>query len=211
MKHLLFSSLLLLLFSCNSDTASSKSTAIDTDSTTVAPAPAPVKEQLTTASFILDGHEILAEKKLDFNSDGFEDVVLVLKNKQEEEISDYANDNPSPRPLLFLAGDEQGSLQLVARNDNAVYCIDCGGQMEDPFNGIAINKHFVSFEYYGGSQLRWSRVTTFYYNKEKKAWFLYEDGTETFEAANPATTAKANQQTKLIPFESFDIYQPVAK
>lgn len=209
MKLLLFLNLFYCLMACNSNNSSSKVAAVDTDSTTTTlapePAPKPVK---TTASFVLDGHEILAEKKLDFNHDGFEDVVLILKNSQEETISDYPNDNPSLRPMLFLAGDSEGSLALVARNDKAVYCVDCGGQIGDPFLGeIIVDKDFVSLEYSGGTQPQWSRVVTFKYDQEKKHWFLYEDGTETFNLSTATETSKTKPKDLLVSFEDFDIYQ----
>jgi len=44
---------------------------------------------LTVDSFILDGFSILAHEKADFNMDGFEDAILILKNINEEEALNY--------------------------------------------------------------------------------------------------------------------------
>lgn len=138
--------------------------------------------------------------------DGFEDVVLILKSINEQETSDYANDKPTLRPLLFLAGDTIGSLHLVARNDKAVYCFDCGGQMGDPFNALVVDKQLVSIEHYGGSQYRWTRNITFKYDTEAKAWFLYKDEHEGFQVANALEDQKSDNKETNLPLESFDIY-----
>lgn len=138
--------------------------------------------------------------------DGFEDVVLILKQTEEETISDYANETPSLRPLLFLTGDQKGSLHLVARNDSAVYCWDCGGQMGDPFNDLSIDGPFVSISYYGGSQTRWTRNVTFKYDAINKTWFLHQDGEASFQATAPIDTPKISTKSNSIAFEDFNIY-----
>lgn len=162
---------------------------------------------LTVDSFVLDGFSILAQEKADFNMDGFEDVVLILKSINEEETSDYVNDKPSLRPLLFLAGDKMGSLHLVARNDKAVYCFDCGGQMGDPFNSLVVNKEFVSINHYGGSRIRWTRNITFKYNTAKKSWVLHKDEQEDASTTAPVDNSQLETESINTPLELFDLYE----
>ncbi|MBL4650382.1 MAG: hypothetical protein JKY03_11685 [Aureispira sp.] len=161
---------------------------------------------LTVDSFILDGFSILAHEKADFNMDGFEDAILILKNINEEEMSDYVNDIPTLRPLLFLAGDKTGSLHLVARNDKAVYCFDCGGQMGDPFNSLVVNKQFVSINHYGGSRIRWTRNITFKYDIAKKSWFLHKDEQNDISTIAPTDTSKLDTTSINTPLHLFDLY-----
>lgn len=161
---------------------------------------------LTVDSFILDGFSILAHEKADFNMDGFEDAILILKNINEEEMSDYVNDTPTLRPLLFLAGDKMGSLHLVARNDKAVYCFDCGGQMGDPFNSLVVNKQFVSINHYGGSRIRWTRNITFKYDIAKKSWFLHKDEQDDISTIAPTDTSKLDTTSIKTPLHLFDLY-----
>lgn len=195
MQTFILSTLLfLVIISCNSDTSktSISSPIIEKD-------PTPI---FTVDSFISEGYSILAQRKADFNLDGFEDAVVILKNIHEQETSDYANNKPTLRPLLFLAGDKIGSLHLVARNDKAVYCIDCGGQMGDPFNELVVDKQLVSINHYGGSQFRWIRNITFKYDTEKKGWFLYKDEKENVSRIDSLGSTESDIQ----PLELFDLY-----
>ncbi len=193
--------LCILIISCNNKSnTSSPPTALPTTTKT------PVV--LTIDSFVLDNHSILSQATTDFNADGFEDAVLILKKDKEEETSDYANNKPTLRPLLLLAADSTGSFHLIARNDKAVYCVDCGGQMGDPFSDLIAHEQYVSIQHYGGSQNRWARHLTFKYDREKKQWFLYKDAEETFNASTPVDTSNLSDKNYFnTPLDSFNIYQ----
>jgi len=196
----------LLLTSCNSN---SVSTDTDTTQETIDSTPtAPTSpEPKTMESFIPQGFEMLNNTKADLNGDNLEDVILILKASNEEESSDYAADAPSLRPLLILLGDEAGSLSLTARNDKVVYCVDCGGQMGDPFSDVTVDGQYFTITHYGGSAQRWARMVTFAYNTEKSSWFLHRDGTEAFDANAPQEVTKETQPETITAFEDFDVYK----
>ena len=104
-------------------------------------------------NFILKGYEVLDITKGDLNRDAYPDAIMVLFKKGERETSDVI-EHPEKRPLLILIGQANKSYKLAARSDNAVYCVDCGGQMGDPFTGITIKNGYFSVEHYGGSGWR---------------------------------------------------------
>ena len=87
------------------------------------------KAILTIDSFILKDHKILASKKADLNGDGFEDVVVIQKHLKEETLTEQLEVDFVLRPMMILLGDINGSLNLEVRNDEAVFCFDCGGPM----------------------------------------------------------------------------------
>jgi hypothetical protein len=206
---LLYSLLLVavLLTSCNSATENTDTTLapISIDSVTAAIPSAPKPK--TMESFIPEGFEVLSNKKADLNGDQLEDVILILKASNEEESSDYTANAPTLRPLLILLGDEAGSLTYAGRNDKVVYCVDCGGQMGDPFSDLSVEGRFFTITHYGGSSKRWSRIVTFAYNTEQSSWFLHLDGTEAFDANTPQQVTKEIQPETITPFEEFDVYK----
>ncbi|OKS87455.1 hypothetical protein RG47T_2916 [Mucilaginibacter polytrichastri] len=159
--------------------------------------------------FILKGYNVLDLTKGDLNKDAYPDAVMVLYKKGEEKTSDVI-DHPEKRPLLVLIGQANNTYKLAAYSDNAVYCVDCGGQMGDPFTGITIKNGYFSVEHYGGSGWRWTRIITFKYAPAEKAWFLYKDGGEHFHAISHEevkTQVKTVKDFGKVPFEKFDIYK----
>jgi hypothetical protein len=158
--------------------------------------------------FIPKGYDVLDLTKGDLNRDAFTDAIMVLYKKGEEKTSDVI-EHPEKRPLLILIGQANKSYKLAARSDNAVYCVDCGGQMGDPFTGITIKNGYFSTEHYGGSGWRWTRIITFKYSPAEKGWFLYKDGGDSFHAITHEevkTSVKTVKNFGKVPFEKFDIY-----
>jgi len=159
--------------------------------------------------FIPAGYIALDLTKGDLNLDSYPDAVMVLYKKVEEKTSDVI-DHPEKRPLLLLLGQADKSYKLATRSDNAVYCVDCGGQMGDPFTGITIKKGYFSVEHYGGSAWRWTRIITFKYSPSEKNWFLHKDGGERFHAISHEevkTEVKTVKNFGKVPFQKFDIYK----
>ncbi|WP_158827419.1 hypothetical protein [Mucilaginibacter lacusdianchii] len=159
--------------------------------------------------FIPKGYEALDVTQGDLNRDAYPDAVMVLYKKGEEKTSDVI-DHPEKRPLLLLTGQADKTYKLAARSDNAVYCVDCGGQMGDPFTGITIKNGYFSVEHYGGSGWRWTRIITFKYSPAEKNWFLYKDGGERFHAADPEkvkTEVETIKNFGKVPFQKFNIYK----
>lgn len=159
--------------------------------------------------FVLKGYDVLNITSGDLNRDNFTDAVMVLYKKGEEKTSDVI-DHPEKRPLLILLGQADKTYKLANRNDNAVYCVDCGGQMGDPFTGVVIKNGYFSVEHYGGSAQRWARIVTFKYNIVGRKWLLHKDGHEYFDATEPDKSVSKVRTVKNfgnLPFEKFNIYK----
>jgi len=172
-----------------------------------------LKAQITVPAnlkqFVLKGYDVLDISKGDLNRDVYPDAIMVLAKLGEKKTSDVLT-HPEKRPLLVLIGQANKSYKLAARSDNAVYCVDCGGQMGDPYTGITIKNGYFSVEHYGGSGWRWTRIITFKYSAADKNWLLHKDGGERFhaitheEVKTPVLTVKDFGK---VPFEKFDIYK----
>lgn len=174
----------------------------------------PSKKQTKVApddlkKFIPANYTILDEAIGDLNLDQIPDLILVLKKNGEANSSDVI-EHPEKRPLLILLRDKNNALKLVRKNDNAVYCVNCGGVMGDPYMGISIKNGYFSVEHYGGSAWRWTRIITYKYVKADKEWYLYKDGSESFHASAPEKVESKIKTTKnfgKVKFEKFDIYK----
>lgn len=156
-----------------------------------------------------ESYEILYVTKGNLNQDAYSDYAVVLNKKNEKETSD-AIEHPEKRPLLLFTGTQQNRYTLAERNDNVVYCVDCGGQMGDPFTGITIKNGYFSVEHYGGSSWRWTRIITFKYNLATRTWHLHKDGGEQYHASEPdkvKTAVKSEKNFGRVPFQQFNIYK----
>lgn len=168
--------------------------------------------------FVPKNFEILDTIKGNLNNDSFEDYILVLKKKNEETTSNYDDNKPEKRPLLILTGNSNNKLELKARNDNSVLCIDCSGAIhEDSYVGVKIKNGYFSVEHYTvGGNNKWSKIITFKYDKLKNNWFLHRDGMEFF-GWNPDENGEAIIKTGeeiltkknfgVVLFENYDIYK----
>ena len=160
------------------------------------------------SSFIPKNYAILDTASGDLNLDAVEDKIVVLNKKGEDTLSNYGI-HTEKRPLLILIRDKNNKLHLSKRNDNTVYCVDCGGVMGDPFTGITIKNGYFSIEHYGGSGWRWTRIITYKFEKDKNDWFLHKDGGVSFHASNPEDTkeiVKTKKEFGEIRFQDFNIY-----
>lgn len=161
------------------------------------------------AQFIPVNYNALDTTSGDLNLDQYSDLIMVLRKNGEDTTSDVV-EHPEKRPLLILLGQADNTYKLVARNDNAVYCVDCGGVMGDPFMEVVIKKGYFSIEHYGGSGWRWTRTITFKYAPADSYWYLHKDGGESFHAADPEkvkTNVRTVKDFGKVPFDSFDIYK----
>lgn len=161
------------------------------------------------SKFFSDDYSVLDSVSGNLNLDKHNDLILILKKKNEEKTSDVI-DNPEKRPLLILIGKDNGGYELAAKSNSTVYCFDCGGMMGDPYQGITIKNGYFSVEHYGGSAWRWSRIVTYKYYKADNHWFLHRDGGESFHASEPEKS-ESNMRTKKdfgkVKFEDFDIFK----
>lgn len=202
-----------VLFSCN--TADSKPEESNPNMN-----PGPVEEKheekhemenfnqvLNWHDFMLPNHVLLDSMSGDLNHDGIDDMILILKRK-DEEIRAFEHHEDDLRPLLLLLGNTDGSYVLAARNDNTVLCYSCGGALGDPYTGIAIKNGYFSLEHYGGSSNRWTRIITYKYDKTKGHWFLHKDGAEfmgTHDLDYYEEDIKTTKDFGVVRFENFDI------
>lgn len=217
-----------LLLSCNQNTVTSNSS--ETKDTSAIPSPSldnikindtangwtkeTFKADITNvpvsiSQFVLEGYTALDTVTGNLNLDAFTDMIMVLKKNGEDTTSDVT-EHPEKRPLLILLGQPDKSLKQAARNDNAVYCIDCGGAMGDPFMGVVIKNGYFSVEHYGGSSWRWERIITFKYSDTEKNWNLHKDGHKSFQATEEGKEERKILTTKdfgKVKFEDFDIYK----
>jgi hypothetical protein len=167
------------------------------------PLPAAIRRALPT------GYTVLDAARGDLNRDAVPDWLVVLHRPDEAKTSDVVS-HPTKRPLLLFVGSVGGTYTLAARADNAVYCVDCGGIMGDPFMGLAIKKGYFTVEHYGGSAQRWTRYVTFRYEPASRTWLLHRDGSEHFHALDPehgTTTATTAKNFGRVPLATFDIYK----
>ena len=155
------------------------------------------------------GYAVLAAEPSDLNRDARPDWVVVLRRPDEQKTSDVI-DHPTKRPLLLFVVGAGGTFTLAARADNAVYCVNCGGMLGDPFQGITIKKGYFTVEHYGGSGQRWTRFVTFRYEAATRTWLLHRDGGDQFHASDPAhftTTTTTAKDVGRVPLARFDIYR----
>jgi hypothetical protein len=169
-------------------------------------------------TFIPAGYSAIHLSSGDANLDGLTDKILVLRKNTEEITSNYGEDKPDKRPLLLLLGQADETYRLAIRNDNAAYCIDCGGAFGDPFTGTTIKNGFFSIEHGIAGGLHWEHVITFKYDKTKNKWFLYKDHFISYklnDSDNPDAEAlvKETDQLKtvkdfgMVSFDTFNIYK----
>jgi hypothetical protein len=159
-------------------------------------------------NFIPENYAILDIIIGDLNLDNVSDAIMILKKNGEERLSDVI-ENPEKRPLIILLRDANNELQLVRRNDNTVYCYDCGGVFGEPYQAVSIYNGHFSVEHYGGSSWRWTRKITYNYSKKDNEWYLYEDSSVSFHASEPEKVESKTKTAKdfgKVRFEAFDIY-----
>ncbi len=160
-------------------------------------------------AFVLSGYEVIDLAMGDLNRDVYPDYIMVLRKPNEKQTSDVT-EHPEKRPLLILIGRADKTYKLAGRNDKVVYCVDCGGIMGDPFQGVLIKNGYFSVEHYGGSAWRWTRIITFRYSASDKKWFLHKDGGESFHAGSPEKSETSVNTVKnfgRVLFEKFDVYK----
>lgn len=168
-------------------------------------------------AFVPKGYSVISIESGNLNLDEYTDAILVLRKTSEESTSNFAENKPDKRPMLLLIGQKNGTYKLAYTNNNAVYCIDCGGLFGDPFTGITIKNGYFSIEHGVSGGHHWEHVTTFKYNKSKNNWFLYKDNYINYkfnsDASNNAEALVVDYE-KLktvkdfgeISFEKFNIY-----
>ncbi|MDF2192867.1 hypothetical protein [Paraflavitalea sp. CAU 1676] len=161
-------------------------------------------------SFVPAGYSVIDTCSGDLNLDQYGDMLVVLKENDEATKAKDVEGETIKRPMLVLLGQPDGTYNQVARNDNAVYCVSCGGVMGDPYQQLAIKQGYFSVEHYGGSAWRWTRVITFKYSPADSTWLLHKDGGESYHTSDPDKVTQKVRTVKdfgKVPFTAFDIYK----
>ena len=130
LKLLFLSSILLVLWACDSKNEVQKDT---TTSSTVNGIPAikevqEIKETHNMYSFIPEGYIILDSTIGDLNKDSLtRDILLALKKKDEISTEELPYEEGYSRPLLILIASSDGGYELAGRNDHSIYGASDGG------------------------------------------------------------------------------------
>jgi hypothetical protein len=134
--------------------------------------------------FVAAGTTPLAYEVADLNRDGREDAILVLGPTPTPE-DDFAQ---SPRLLLILLRQPDGSLREAKRNQTVVYCRGCGGLNGDPFTGLDVGMGTFTVHNAGGDSLRWFLAYRFDYSRRDTTCQLVrvEEDTYQVDAAAPS-------------------------
>lgn len=114
-------------------------------------------EKGSKEKFIPKDWEILSETKGDLNKDNQEDIALVLRYKDEENL-----ENP-PRILVVCFQEKPNQFKRVVVTTKAIMGKMEGGVMGDPFQTITWNRGSILIEHHGGSAERWSYSHRFQY------------------------------------------------
>jgi hypothetical protein len=151
-----------------------------------------------------EGYFVFDTAAGNLNLDDVADVVMVLQRSAKDTLATEVD--TEARPVLLLIGQGNGQYKQVARNDQLVYCADCGGMMGDPYSGITIKKGYFSIEHLGGSAWRWTRITTFKYSPTDSTWYLHRDGGDYYHSTEPEKTKRSVRTVKdfgRIEFQAF--------
>ncbi len=170
------------------------------------------------SKFVPEGYLPLDTAKGDLNLDGINDVLVVIRKKDEDSLTFFIDSVEQKRPLMILIGQTDGTYILEKRNDDVVMCIACSGIVRsDPFTGLVVKNGCFSVEHgVAEGPQHWETITTFKYDKEKKEWYLFKDGTVSYKMndsqdmdAEVMVKDYENIKTKkdfgIIPFEKYHL------
>ena len=135
-------------------------------------------------AFIPIDYQVLAIDSALINGDEMLDYLIVLKRKTETDRS--------LRPLIYLASNDKGKMDLVYRNDSAIYTATDGPYSgSDCFGEITLNRDSICIQYYGGMSTRWSETHKFIYDSTQENFFLTSVrlSSDNIYDENPATVA----------------------
>jgi len=130
--------------------------------------------------FKADDEVIVTYTANDFNKDKQVDAVVVLAKKDEAKIYSQTGEHIA-RKLLILQRNEQGVLEKIAENDKVVYCYRCSTPYGNPLVSVKFKANKITVEHESGKVNRWSRLTTFTYDADKKEWFLTRDASSVYK------------------------------
>ena len=113
-------------------------------------------------NFIPKGYGIFAGDTADLNKDGKQDMVLVLRDMQEDTAQPGSDARVNSRLVVVLFKTANG-WQLAAKSGEIVLCRDCGGVFGEPFVSIKVVNGVITIDHYGGSAEKWAFTRKFRY------------------------------------------------
>jgi hypothetical protein len=156
------------------------------------------------AKFIPRGYALVDTAMGDLNLDKYRDIILVLKTIGEDTALDATE---YKRPLFLLLGNADKTFTLAARNDNLVYCYQCGGVFGDPYAGVEIKRGLFTVHHFGGSNDRWSNDITFNYSPADKTWYLHkivDKGWSVFHLDKVGTSVQTKKDFGVVRFAKYN-------
>lgn len=154
------------------------------------------------------GYRIMDTAQGDLNNDEVNDLLVILKDKAEDENKNADEVNERDRILLIVITDHANKLVVKRANYHTVYCRTCGGMMGDTYTHLVIKKGYFSVDHYGGSAWRWTRTITYKFHPKKNEWYLHKNESTSFHAAAYKKVKRTIYTTKdfgWIKFEDFNI------
>lgn len=209
---LLVVSLLALVGACNAAPPAEKQMPMESPAKTTGTTPASNVHGPNPASsniekdelvpFIEAGTSVLTSREADLNTDGRQDVVVLL---EPEKIGEKLGEG-SVRTVLLLVRDEKGRLNKMAQNSRVIPCAKCGGISGDPFGDVVAEQGRLTLFIEGGSRERWSNQYDFKYSSKNKNWLLEQATRKVVDTATTESTEVQLSQSDFgeITFEDFD-------
>ena len=154
--------------------------------------------------FIPKGYALIDTAMGDLNLDKLQDIILVLKTIGEDTALDATE---YKRPLLLLLGHADKTYALASRNDNVVYCHQCGGAFGEPYTGVEIKNGLFTVNHFGGTNDRWSNEIIFKYSKADKNWYLFkivDKGWNVFHLDDVGTIIKTKKDFGIVSFKKYN-------
>ena len=160
------------------------------------------------------GYKILERRYTDYNDDGIQDKLIILKNPLE----DWGNASSATilRPLLVLKGKINKRFDPVITNLYAIPCQSCGEKTDIPFSKLNFNQDTISFQF---SKIYMQDETSidhidyvdyyFLYRKEQDKWQLSKIHYKYLPGNNNDQIIKdiTNKSFDKITLEKFDLYE----
>ena len=129
------------------------------------------------------GRQLETELAHDFDGDGVADLALVLATKAGPE-------SEGKRTLVMGLADGDG-YRSVQSSSCIALCVQCGGVMGDPYNGMAIRgARSVRVTNAGGSRQRWSTHYTVAWRKD--GFYVVGADLMVFDTLRPASETKVS-------------------
>jgi hypothetical protein len=135
----------------------------------------------------------------DADGDGDVDVLLVVDRAPGRASS--------PRALLILRRDPDGSLAEALDSPKAILCRACGGMMGDPLQGVSVESGKLTLRFEGGSRELWSSEYRFAYVPARGQWRLMQIA---HQGLDRITQASAERRQTIFPAENvpLDLFDP---